>query len=354
MDARKAHGRFLDLVSGRARGVGPACARGGLWLASQGYRLGVAWKNWRSGRRDGFRAAVPVISIGNLTVGGTGKTPCVELIARWFRDRDTRPVILSRGYGSQSGPNDEALVLEENLPDVPHLQGVDRVALAQTAVEELEAELILLDDGFQHRRLHRDLDIVLVDATNPWGYGHLLPRGLLREPTSSLRRAGVVIVSKCRQAGPESLHATTEHVGRRTTAPVVLADHVPVEWRRADGSVKPPTSFAGRPVAAFCGLGSPESFRATLRELGVEPALWQAFPDHHSYRRDDVEALTRWALALPGDGVVLTTQKDAVKLRLAELAGRELWSLRVGMALRHGPGHDALELLLQRYVSQPE
>ena len=112
--------------------------------------------------------------------------------------RDRRVAILSRGYGGPDGGgrNDEALVLEENLPDVPQLQGADRVALAHVAVEELESEVLVLDDGFQHRRLARDLDVVLIDATNPWGHGHLFPRGLLREPVSSLRRADVLVLTR--------------------------------------------------------------------------------------------------------------------------------------------------------------
>src|SRR5262249_10574615 len=153
------------------------------------------------------------------------------------------------------GPNDEALVLEENLPDVPHLQGPDRVALAQTAIEELEAELLILDDGFQHRRLHRDLDIVLVDATNPWGYGRLFPRGLLREPKSSLRRADAVIITKC----PQPLTALHDEIKAlvRDGVPIVFSDHRPVGWQRQSDR----TTYN---YAAFCGLGNPESFRTTL------------------------------------------------------------------------------------------
>src|SRR5207302_2950723 len=133
------------------------------------------------------KAPVPVVSVGNLTVGGTGKTPCVEHVARFYRGHDLRVAILSRGYGSAAGRNDEAMVLEENLPDVPHLQGPDRAALAATAVEELEAELLVLDDGFQHRRLHRDLDVVLIDATWPVNRDYQFPRGTLREPAGGLR-----------------------------------------------------------------------------------------------------------------------------------------------------------------------
>ena len=131
-----------------------------------------------------------MVSVGNLTVGGTGKTPCVEYVAGFYQQRDLRVAILSRGYGSEGGGlNDEGLVLSENLPDVPPYQGPDRVALARTAIEESESEVLVLDDGFQHRRLARDLDLVLIDATTPGDTAILHPRGLLREPPSGLRRA---------------------------------------------------------------------------------------------------------------------------------------------------------------------
>src|SRR5262249_38150143 len=125
------------------------------------------------------RVGVPVVSVGNLTLGGTGKTPCVEYVARFYRRCGIRVVILSRGYGSNRGRNDEALLLEENLPDVLHLQGKDRVQLARQAIAKLGAEILILDDGFQHRRLYRDLDLVLIDVLNPLGHGALFPRGLL-------------------------------------------------------------------------------------------------------------------------------------------------------------------------------
>src|SRR5437016_1150521 len=143
--------------------------RAGLRLASVPYGWAVRCRNWlyeRDWKRT-FKAQTPVVSVGNLTLGGTGKTPCVEYVARHYRKADLRAAILSRGYAGNGGRNDEALVLEQNLPDVPHLQGADRVMLAQTAVEELDSEILILDDGFQHRRLQRDLDIVVVDATNP-------------------------------------------------------------------------------------------------------------------------------------------------------------------------------------------
>src|SRR5262249_22828815 len=157
-----------------------------------------------------------------------GKTPCVEHVAAFYRALGLRVAIVSRGYGAEGGRNDEALVLEENLPDVPHLQGADRVALAGVAVEELESELLVLDDGFQHRRLARDVDVVLVDATAPWGYAGLLPRGLMREPASGLRRAGVVVLTRTDQVGHQELARLREQVRRiAPAAPLAESVHAP-------------------------------------------------------------------------------------------------------------------------------
>jgi len=254
-----------------------------------------------------------------------------------------RVTILSRGYGADRGPNDEALVLEDNLTDVPHLQGADRVALAEVAVEELEAELLILDDGFQHRRLARDLDLVLLDATDPFGRGRLFPRGLLREPPSSLARADAVLLTRCDQV-PES--AVTELTSRvRTLAPgrpVVPTTHASVAWVQHGHPDRPPDSLRGRPVAAFCGIGNPEAFRRTLGDVGVEPTAFRTFPDHHAYTRADVDDLRSWARQQPTDAALVTTQKDLVKLRIDRLGERDLLALRVGLQVRPGPDADDL------------
>jgi tetraacyldisaccharide 4'-kinase len=251
-------------------------------------------------------------------------------VAAYYRLLDLRVAILSRGYGGDGGPNDEALLLEENLPDVPHLQGADRVALARVAVEELESEVLVLDDGLQHLRLARSLDLVLIDATAPWGHGHLFPRGLLREPVSGLRRAGVVLLTRCDQADPGELTRLRQRVTEiAPQVPVVETTHRPAHWVNADAVTLPPDAFHGRPVAAVCGIGNPEAFRATLNGLGLAPADMKVYPDHHRYTRTDVEALRRWARQQPTDCVVVTTQKDLVKLRLTHLGERELWALRI-------------------------
>lgn len=328
---------WLAVTSGDRRGPVAAAARAALWWARLPYAAGVYARNRRyDAGRGVVRVPVPVVGVGNLSVGGTGKTPCVEWVADYLRERDQRVAILSRGYGSDAGPNDEAMVLEENLPDVPHLQGRDRVALAATAVEELESEVLVLDDGFQHRRLGRDLDLVLSDATRPADRDYLLPRGTLREPVGGLRRAGLLVLTRCDQVEPAEVDRQRAWFTRRfPKLPVATAVHAPVGLvgavRTADVG-----ELRGKPVGAFCGIGNPAAFRRTLTDLGADVVAFRAFADHHPYDRADVYALEQWAEALPTDAVVATTQKDFVKLRVPELAGRPVWAVRVGLRFLDG------------------
>jgi tetraacyldisaccharide 4'-kinase len=329
--------RWRAIVHGTARDPAAFAWRRLLWAGRLPYAAGVWWRNRRFDRgRDVRRVSVPVISVGNLTVGGTGKTPCVEYVARLLRQVDRRVAILSRGYGSDTGRNDEAMVLEENLPDVPHLQGADRVELARTAVEELESDVLVLDDGFQHRRLARDLDIVLIDVTDPWAGGYLLPRGGLREPRRNLRRAGVVVLTRCDAVVPGVADGVAADV--RLIAPdipIARTIHAPLELLNGQASERV-AALRGRPVGAFCGLGNPDAFRKTVTAIGADVRAFRTFADHHVYSRADVEDLGRWAAELHADAWVITTQKDWVKLRLTELAGRPLWALRVGLQFVEG------------------
>jgi len=296
------------------------------------------------------RADVPVISVGNLTLGGTGKTPCVETIARFYRELDLMVVILSRGYGSQGGRNDEALVLEANLPDVPHLQGQDRVALAHTAVEELEAEVLILDDGFQHRRLARQLDIVLIDVTQPWKHARLFPRGLLRESRRSLQRATLVMLTRCdRLEGVGREQFVAEVRQYYPTGPIVQTTHEPLELVGVGERTELLESLQCRRVVAFCGIGNPEAFRRTLTNLGVDLIDFRTYPDHHPYGRDDVMDLQSWASKQADEVWVLTTQKDFVKIGLPDLGGRLLWAVKIG--LRFLDGQDAFEECLRGVIA---
>jgi tetraacyldisaccharide 4'-kinase len=342
---------YLRLIRGQNSGFGPRLALAGLRAVSVGYGAAMAVRNagFDRGWKKSHRAAVPVISVGNLTLGGTGKTPMVEWLARWYRRRGLRVAILSRGYGQEGGLNDEGRVLEENLPDVPHLQGPDRVSLAGIAAHELETELILLDDGFQHRRLVRDLDLVLIDALDPFGLGHLFPRGLLREPISSLRRAGVVVLSRAdliTSAEKEAIRAMVLLKAGRL--PWVEARHAPLDLIDGEGIASPLELIQGPSIAAFCGIGNPEGFRRTLLPLCHELRDLRVFPDHHTYSAEDVRSLERW-VAEVGANLVLTTQKDLVKLRAGLLGPAPLRALRIGLELT--AGGDIMDDVLARLLS---
>ncbi len=337
---------YLRLIRGETRGPAAFLARAALSVAGLGYGVGAAYRNaaYDSGRRPVHRAEIPVVSVGNLTLGGTGKTPMVEWIARWFRTRQLRVAILSRGYGQKQGVNDEALVLEENLLDVPHLQGPDRADLARRAQEELESEILVLDDGFQHRRLARDVDIVLLDALDPFGLDRIFPRGLLREPVRSLRRATVTVLSRADLVDGETRSRIRKEAERRAGKLVwVEARHAPIAITGADGESSPIEDLAPKAVVAFCGIGNPKGFQRTLEPICPRLLDFRTFRDHHPYDAADVVDLTSWARMQKAD-LVLTTQKDSVKLRAMTLGSIPLRFLRIGLEMMSG--EEELEAVL--------
>jgi tetraacyldisaccharide 4'-kinase len=344
---------FRDLVSGRRRGFSAALLRTGLRAASFPYGWAIRYRNRRFdlGHSEIHRPAVPVVSVGNLTVGGTGKTPMVEWIARYFRSRGVRVAILSRGYrAGEDGRNDEALELELALPDVPHLQNPDRAASAAVAVEELASQLLLLDDGFQHRRLARDLDVVLLDASEPFGFDHVLPRGTLREPVAGLQRAQAVVLSRADMLEAASREAIRRRVVElNPQAAWCEVDHRPAALLAADGARQPLADVAQRPIVAFCGIGNPAGFRHTLAALHGRVAAWREFPDHHAYARDDVEELA--ALVRTNDAAyAICTRKDLVKLRVPAIGNAPLRA--VAVELNFLAGQESFEKSLEPLASR--
>ncbi len=338
---------FRDLVSGRRRGISAALLRGGLRAASVPYGWVVNRRNRRydRGAAEIIRPPVPVVSVGNLTVGGTGKTPMVEWIARSFRQRGVRVAILSRGYrAADDGRNDEALELELALPDVPHLQNPDRAASTTVAVDELASQLLLLDDGFQHRRLARDLDVVLLDATEPFGFEYLLPRGTLREPATGLRRAHVVALSRADMLESAARDAIRRRVTELNPAAAWCeVEHRPASLLSAHGQTEPLAGLAQQPVVAFCGIGNPAGFRHTLATLDCRVAAWREFPDHHAYTRDEVSELAE-LLRSTQASYAICTRKDLVKLRVQTIAGAPLRA--IGVELSFLNGKEAMEKAL--------
>lgn len=339
--------QFRDLVSGERTGLIAALLRSGLRLLEFPYTWVVGWRNRQFDRRADQVSSVdvPVVSVGNLSMGGTGKTPMVEWIAGKFRAQDRRVVLVSRGYGTEAGkPNDEALELQLALPEVPHLQNPDRVSAAQQAITQHAAELILLDDGFQHRRLGRDLDIVLLDASEPFGYEHVFPRGMLREPVEGLSRADAVVLSRADMIGRTERKAIRKRVAELApNASWAEVVHRPTTLINLEGQSRPIAELDGKQVAAFCGIGNPAGFQHTLTSLGCHLVAWHEFPDHHDYDLSDVENLKKLAVQAAR---LVCTRKDLVKLREFDLSDVELWAVSINLEFL--AGEEGLLELIQR------
>lgn len=338
-----------NLASGRSRDIGSAMLRGAL----AALELPVTWyvrrKNraFDKGRATIHRVDAPVISVGNLTAGGTGKTPLVAWIAGRLQERGKKVVLISRGYGSKTGQeNDEGRELAAKLPGVPHLQNPDRIAAARQAIAEHPGSVLILDDAFQHRRLHRDLDIVLLDALCPFGYEHVIPRGFLREPAEGLQRANAVILSRANLIDHSARAAIRERVKQLAPAAIwAEAVHAPLELRSHSGEAIPVESLRGQRIAAFSGIGNPVSFRRTLELAGPEVVAWREFADHCPYNTGQVASLDGWARDSAAE-LVVCTHKDLVKIPRDELGGKPLSALVVGLEFTSGE-----QALLERLAS---
>ncbi len=340
MHVTDSRGFFLRVLRRDAGGPLAWTLRGLAVLPAALYALLLRLRRWayRSGLLRVRRLKAPVISVGNVTVGGTGKTPAVEWLARRLSENGRKPAILSRGYGphiqsasGNRGRNDEGLLLERRLPDVPLYANPDRVAAGQDALKG-GADCLLLDDGFQHLRLHRDLDIVLVDALDAFGGGWVIPAGTLREPPSCLRNADLVVLTRVDLAPANTLDDIRRRL--RDLAPgaaLVEAVHSPRALVRVDGGeTEPPNHLAGQRVYLFCGIGNPQAFLRTAQALEADVVSALYLPDHFGFTRRDV---LRVALECERSGAqaALTTEKDAVKIGGAWPGPSPLYALRVEM-----------------------
>ncbi len=333
--------RFRQLIDGRQRGLVPAVIRAGLAAFSAPYTAAVSLRNraFDYGLLTVDRAAVPVVSVGNLTVGGTGKTPLVAWLAEWCAGQGWRPAIVSRGYGVAEGElSDEAAELGLLLPGIPHHAARRRIE-AVAAATAAGATLVILDDGFQHRRLARDLNLLVIDATDPFGCNRLLPRGLLREPVKELRRADAIILTRSDRVTTttrQQIRSTCQrHLGPRQL-PWLETIHRPRELRTAAGTSLPLTDLAGRRLFGFSGIGNPAPFRGLLQEPPHQLVGFTSFPDHHPYSADDVATLSEQAVAA-GAELAVTTLKDLVKLPREGLSGIPLVAVVIGLEFTSVP-----------------
>jgi len=314
---------YRRLISGQSSGAGAAVLRFFLALAAAGYSIIIRLRNflYSSGLLKTYRADVPVISVGNITAGGTGKTPLVVWLCKFLQQKQISCAILTRGYKTppqkrvtsderRATRTNEPAILAESCPDAKVIINPDRVAAAVEAVDRFGANVLIMDDGFQHRRLARDLDIVTIDATLPFGYGKCLPAGLLREPLSALARANAVIITRCDQTGEKELTRLEEKLREVNSNMIITRSiHKPVCAKSPDGKETSIEQLRDKNIFAFCGIGNPDAFLETIKGLGAELVGSKIYNDHYHYTDNDIADIHKQAKNLEAD-LILTTQKD--------------------------------------------
>ena len=320
------------------------------------YYLGYSYKK-NKGLKNRKRLPRVVISIGNLTVGGTGKTPAVIALAEEAKKRGHQPCILTRGYkGKAKGPcvisngdgpllgveeaGDEAFLMAEKLKNIPVIKGNDRYEAGMFALNASipEPSLFILDDGFQHWILNRDMDILLIDSTNPFGNRTLLPFGILREPLTEINRADVIVITKTPShiAGSpwgedDLIHEIREY---NREAPLYISSHLPVGLKTTSGQDLPLEVISGKTVFGFCGIGNPDSFKHTLAAIHAQVRGFMVFRDHHPYSERDIRRICNRAKECAADWIV-TTEKDI--MRLKDFPPRDdLFSLHIEFRIEEG------------------
>lgn len=327
---------YFGVISGKEKGLVAACLRLKLLVLSWLYLVAVVIRNvlYERGMFPRTKLPATVVSLGNITAGGTGKTPAVIKIAREWQEKGKKVAVLSRGYGrkrrgktsarvrlvsdgqrtllSPTEAGDEPYLLAGRLPGIPIVVGNSRVECGYFALG-LGVEVLILDDGFQHRALERDEEVVVIDATRPFGFDHLLPRGLLREPLTSLRRANTFLITRVDQAS--DLSQTRQRIEQLNSgARLLFSVHRPVALMDAATSEKRELSaLLGTKVVSLCSIGNPDAFERTLLDQGAVIVHTRRFPDHHLYSDQDLCEIGRSAVEEGADFIV-TTEKDAVRL----------------------------------------
>jgi tetraacyldisaccharide 4'-kinase len=307
---------YKKIISGQKKGLDASLLRALLYGASLPYWGIINLRNlfYDKNILKSHKANLKVISIGNITAGGTGKTPLVIWLTNHLSKKH-KCAILTRGYKSTTKGSDEANTLANSCPGVPVIVNPDRIAGAAEAVKTHAAEVLILDDAFQHRKISRDIDIITVDATCPFGYNKILPAGLLRESISSIIRAHAAIITRIDNV------RSVEDIEKKLlsyNSSLIIAHsiHKPSKVIKANDQTLPLEQLKAKKVFAFCGLGNPDAFFNTVRSIGAEVAGTLIFDDHHDYTKDDIDKITATAETVNAE-LILTTQKDFVKLEPA-------------------------------------
>src|SRR3989338_434425 len=337
---------YLSILSGQQRGFISTIIKSALSIFTYPYLAVLNTRNilYKNGIIKSIRLPVKIISIGNITTGGTGKTPLVEFTAKYLNEMGKKVAILSRGYGgnnssqeSNDNVNDECLTLRENLQDVPLLVGKDRARKGEKAIRDYAADCLILDDGFQHLKLKRDLDIVVINSLNPFGGENLIPRGNLREPLKNLVRADLFVISHCNQSNEQTIKSIYTRLNQiNPHAPVCESVHRPVYIENiTDGSTLEPEWLKGKMIYGLSAIGNPESFAFTLNKLEAVLIRYRVFSDHHVYTKEEIGDVISETKSLGADAIVVT-QKDIVKIRKMNIKDANILSLKIEIQITKG------------------
>lgn len=368
-----------EVIFGRARGFRAGLMRMLLRGLSWGFKgmVKARLKLFKSKIKKDAQLGTLVISIGNITVGGTGKTPVTELLAKTLQQRGRKVAILSRGYKSHDleqpqewhdargvliknppkivsdgknlllGPlyaGDEPYMLAKNLRDICVVVDRDRVKAARFAIAELGCDTLLLDDGMQYLKLAHELDLVLVDSTSPFGTGALLPRGTLREPAGSLKRASYIVLTKCGNNPQQALISDIRRYNR--TAEIIESDHVACYLENVFSGERQPLEFLkDKWVACISGIARPESFENSLKKLGAKVDISKHFTDHHWFEQQEIDQFMQRCADRAMD-LIVTTEKDAVRFPEPSELDVPVYFLRIEVQILSG--HNAWKLLVDR------
>jgi tetraacyldisaccharide 4'-kinase len=352
---------YRKLVSGGSSGPGAVLLRFILGIASYIYVIIICIRNflYSKGLLKVHRANAAVISVGNITTGGTGKTPLVIWLCRRiisdseFKISSSQCAILTRGYKADQNYRDEPAVLAESCPGVQVVVNPDRVAGATEAVGRFGAKVLIMDDGFQHRRLGRDVNIVAIDSTVPFGYGKLLPAGLLREPIGSLNRADAAVITRCDQVTDVEL-ILLEGKLRKINPEMVIARsvHTPVCAKSIEDREINHEELKGKKIFAFCGIGNPGAFLSTVKGLGAEVVGSKVFDNHYHYTDDCMADIYEQARSLDAE-LILTTQKDWVSISSSAIpnVGEGVDFAYLAIELRFISGEDKITELIKNALA---
>jgi len=330
------------------------------------YRLIINFRNWLYDHKilKEITLPCPVISVGNITVGGTGKTPCVIMLAQMLQESGFKPAILSRGYGGKSihpvnivsngnkilldskTAGDEPFLIAQALKGIPVITGAKRIITGKIAIDKFEADVLICDDAMQHRQIFRDINLVLLDNQSLRGNNHILPRGRLREPIAGLSRASTFVLTRTNEG--QQTNNTIEKLIQNENIPIFMSIHKPKDMVKGDYSSQWPISeLLGKNICAFCGIAKPDSFKKTLLAAGAQVLLFDIFPDHHRYNKNELEKIKTRFIDCRADYLV-TTEKDAVRIQSDPEFLKIISVLRVEMEIK--PSAQSFEKFIMEQI----